>query len=68
MSHWGEERVDTSSSEAQAAADRNNHQDRVKAKKGDKTEVLRKKQRKTMLFRPKNPWFIMDLIFLWHLL
>lgn len=38
MSHWGEERVDTSSSEAQAATDRNNHQDRVKAKKGDKTE------------------------------
>lgn len=48
MSHRGEERVDTSSSEAQAAADRNNQQARVKGTRGRDTEkILKKRQRKT---------------------
>lgn len=48
MSHRGEEGVDTSSSEAQAATDRNNQQARAKVKTGRETEnMLKKKQRKT---------------------
>lgn len=38
MSHWGEEGVDTSSSKARAATDRNNQQPRVKGKRRTETK------------------------------
>lgn len=68
MSHRGEERVDTSSSEAQAATDRNNQQARDKGTGGRDTEkILKKKAKKDRRKQGTGAWrqetgLVMDLI------